>query len=319
MLTRIKTVARAVLKSWPMLYIVWPTFLALVVAGPTTLLACRADSDTLKKWFEAHEVSLYLCHMWPVISLMAIRFGQGIYREHKRRTTPSDGDVMQLLVVLDSVVGSKTDRFATYAVTPSSDGQAAFFSITKPEVQIDCLVDAAYKFFEMTKSVKEARFRVALAEMGPKYIDKFYAFNPKDRPPRNGIEEYQKDSCGFTRAKKRLDLVLVSDIAKELRKTPKSRCFTATKGGPQEGSMIVYPIRHRGLKDVVYCLSVLCSVSGYFKNTGSDKKYYRDVMETFAKRIELEHSLRLIKGRCNGHANDGKDSREHQDRSATPE
>lgn len=289
--------------------------IALFVAGPTSFLACRGDSIHLRDWFADHTIALYLCHTWPVISLIMIRLGQGIYQEHRRRTNPNDETLMKLFLVLDNVVGSKSERFANYAVKSASDGKAVFFDITQPEVQIECLVDAAYQFFESTKTDKEATFRVALAEMGAKHIERFFCFNPKDRPPRNGIEEYQKDWSGFTRSKRRRDLLVVSDIAKELCKKPKNRSFAATKGGPQEGSMIVYPIVHRGQKEVVYCLSVLCSIRGYFKNSKNQQEYYRDVMERFAKRIELEHSLRLIKRGCNGDAGSGRDANARQDRS----
>ncbi len=212
----------------------------------------------------------------------------------------NDEVLMKLFLVLDDVVGSKSERFANYAVSPQSmDGRSAFLNITKPEIQIEALVNAVYQFFELTKSDKAATFRVALAEMGPKHIEGFFCFNPKDKPSTNSVEEYQKDWCGFSRAKKNREIVIVANIAKEMKKKKTSKAFVQTKGGSQEGSMIVYPIIHRGLKEVVYCLSVLCSVPDYFRNTKTQRAYYCDIMEKFGKRIDLEHSLRMIKGRSN--------------------
>jgi hypothetical protein len=216
--------------------------------------------------------------------------------------------LMRLFVALDNVVGSKSDRFAKYAVeSPDVEPRSVFCEITQPERQMSCIVDAVYQFFEATKWDKSATFRVALAKMGPKHIEHFVWFDPRDKPPTGRVEDYQKDWCGFTKAKRQKHLLIVSDIARELRKKKRHKSFADMEGGSRSGAMIVYPIWHRGTKGIDYCLSVLCSVPEYFQNNERDRAYYADIMDKFAKRIELEHSLHLIKEKVNGYGNGGED------------
>ena len=65
------------------------------------------------------------------------------------------------------------------------------------------------------------------------------------------------------------------------------------QGDPTSGSIIVFPIRHRGLKEITHCISIYNSQSNYFKK--AHREFYDKIMHVFAKRIELEHSLKLIK------------------------
>lgn len=238
---------------------------------------------------------MIVCYFWPFVSLIVAEL---IKQWIKQKKVSVEESLATLFKVIDNVVGKKSERFAGFAsnYTKESPQKDVFSEITQPDLQIEKLAEAVALFFESTKGSQSLSFRVALAEMGNKYIHKFICFYPYDKPITGKLVAYQKDNCGFTKAKKLKKMVLVADISKESQKT-KNRSFVSTPGRSNIGSMIVYPVFHRGNKEVVYCLSVLCSEPNYFS---SDKReFFEDIMSKFATRIELEYSLKLIKEQYN--------------------
>lgn len=269
---------------------------AIFIAGPVCLVACRKDFAPIDDWFSRHNIVLFSCFFWPALSVIFIRWCKEMGKKLEDKPISDKRALMTLFHLIDNVVGNKSERFANFAATYKPNGKDVFLEITKPELQIDLLIKAVYSFFESIKTSEDDEVRVCLVEMGPKHAKSFMFYEPKDQDPAEDIKAYQNDRCGFTVAKQNKNLLIIEDIQKELKKRRTfDRRYIEVKGDPNSGSIIIFPIRHRGLKEISYCISIYNSQPNYFKK--SYREFYNKIMRVFAKRIELEHSLKLIKGK----------------------
>lgn len=275
-------------------YVVYPIFAALFVAGPVCFLALCKDMEAIKPWLASHLKINIVLHVWPLLSMFSLRIFKTIEEAYDKKEVVSAKQGMRLLFdCIDNVVGNKSDRFAQYAISHPQPECCVFSSITSPEDQMERLIDGIYKYFLYYAGDLEINIRVTMVEMGDTYARKFIHSIPKNIPPAGKIDEYQNDTCAFSKAKADKRMIIIEDIKKELRRRGKKKRYAKVEGDPQEGSLLVYPIRHRGLLEIVYCVSVYASEAKFFNE--EERSFFEDIMDKFCRRIELEHSLKMIK------------------------
>jgi len=286
---------------------IWPIAEVILVMGPVACFGAQNYYKDVELYFDNHPYISFTCVSWFIPGAV---LRNGIKKRNKFK--PKDivegmqDPSLALFRSIDNVVGLKSNRFAE-ALEKIADedcptqASAIFTEITQPSKQIAELVSSVYGFWTLLANNLDVSFRVALAEMGEKHIEKFVCFNPLDKPSRGDISDYQHDECGFSRAKARNELIIVPNIAKNLKKNARrKRNYVKIKKGGSEntGSMVVYPIHHHGKNEVVYCLSVFCTKANYFDE--DKRSSYNMIFEKYAKRIVLEHSLILLKDKTNG-------------------
>jgi len=271
----------------------YPGFAAFLIAGPVCLLAFLKDYDKSKTWLETHPKTFLFLHTWPLVPIYFMRIFKDMVEKYENNEIVSTKRAMRLLFdCVDNIVGNKSERFSKYAVENPTPACCVFASITNPLDQMQKLIYELYTFFGYYKGDMDVEIRVAFVKMGERHIEEFVDFQPRSKPP-GLIENYQNDNCAFSKALQLQDILIIESIGKELKRNKKKRRFASVQGDPKKGSMIVYPVKHRGLQKVVYCISVFASEAFFFKTENKD--FYIDVLDKFTKRIELEHSLKIIK------------------------
>ena len=293
------------INKWLLKYLFWPIAEVLLVGGPTALLASSIYIPKFKGWYDLHPYITAISALWFIPGSVASQvIKKRIASKPKDLGEGINDAVLSLFEAIDNVVGVKSNRFAEATKkfqqnARGGNGSVIFQEITQPDLQIQELVHAVYYFWGMLNHDRDINFRVALARMGRKYIEEFVCFDPQDKPIRGEIRDYQVDECGFSRAKKYKKIIIIPNIAKNLKKNAKhKKYYVVVEGSDKNGSMIVYPIHHHGLNDIVYCLSVYCNRANYFVDDNHES--YKNIFEKFSKRIILEHSLKMLKEQSNG-------------------
>ncbi|MCK5125313.1 MAG: hypothetical protein KAR42_03565 [candidate division Zixibacteria bacterium] len=270
----------------------------LILGVPPLLFAANSNIPFLKTFFDNHTTLATICIFWPVLYLLFHYFIEIC----KPRVTVDLEQLMSLFAAIDYIMGAKIERFGNEAKSilsqqnmPTDD--VIFQKITQPIKQIDKIVEFVWHFFRSRTSDKNIDFRVALARMGEKHIEKYEFFQPMDDGPISTVEDLQNDCCGFSRAKQRGKIIIIPDIQLSAAESGEKCNFviTSEENKKKVGSMICYPIRHRNLNSIPYVLSISASKKGYFDI--DNKETYEFILSKFAKRLSLEYGLLVLKGK----------------------
>jgi hypothetical protein len=172
--------------------------------------------------------------------------------------------------------------------------QEIFSELTKPEQQISLLISALKACIECIDQTNSF-FRVGLLLIKNDEPYEWACFDPAGRPPRTPAGDLSHPGSTVMQSIKTKTPVLVEDIAKELKiKNKDNRRFLKfnTAAG-EDGSQLCYPIIHPATGKVAYVITV----AGDKKLCLAEKHLplYTWLIDHFAMRISLEHSLLLIK------------------------
>ena len=206
-------------------------------------------------------------------------------------------EILAIVSAIDSVVDSKNHRFldaTKRSIREGWDGNKTFSEITKPEQQIALLVYAVQGVFEFIYN-REVEIKVGLMEINNNTPKEWFAFAPKDLPPKTGPRDLSAKSSAIMRALESGSLVVIDDIKKELQKKNKEnrRCIKG-KGEDNNGSLIAIPIYCPNTREAIYVLSIKANRENTFVQDEGER--YKWILQTmFFKRIVLEHHLMLMK------------------------
>jgi hypothetical protein len=207
-------------------------------------------------------------------------------------------DILFLLTSIGVVVGDKMKRFSDKAKEISTrdviNSQQIFFEITQPEQQISLLITALKNSIEYIDQT-DSFFRVGLLMVQDDKPYEWACFTPAQRPPRTAASELSHPRTTVMLSIKAKTPILVEDIAKELkiRNKDKRRFLKCNTTEGEEGSQLCYPIIHPATGKVEYVITIAGN-----KRLCLEEKHlplYTWLIDHFAMRVSLEHSLLLIK------------------------
>lgn len=222
--------------------------------------------------------------------------------EHYSRPEKEVGrdEVNAILRSVNVVVGDKMKRFSVQAKSvldkPHIDARTIFENITQPTQQIGLLVSALRGAFEFIDQ-SGALFRVGLLIITDGSPTEWAHFDPAERPPRTPANDLGHPGSTVMHAIRAKAPVVVEDIAKELNKKTKDkrRYLKCNTREGEDGAQLCYPIIHPATGRVEYVITI-----------AGDKKccllerhlaLYEWIIEHYALRIALEHSLLILKGK----------------------
>lgn len=214
-------------------------------------------------------------------------------KETQRAAASPTGNLVYLLTMLDQIVGEKVKRI--HAVRSGTQNGTTVAEILSPKSQIDVIVMRIQAYFlgifpeEHENGLQVA---VTLAEMGPKgVVERILAYQPGYMHPLDPEDLKEPDIC-FNRAiEGGHKLIIVEDIAKEIKKKEKKRYYREIPGSSTNfGCCLCYPFSRVGRSPLVIC--VWLSHSKLLKRAESEK--WRRILERFANRIVLESDLLLL-------------------------
>jgi len=279
---------------------------------PPTLITTAATKSNLKQELEAilsPEISQFLSQSSLLVLIGAyvyIVVLKSIYSAIEHYSKPereiNRDDILVLLKSIGIVVGDKMKRFSNLAKANISkttiNPQQIFFELTKPEQQINLLISALRTSIERIDQTNSF-FRVGLLLIKNDEPYEWAYFDPAERPPRTTAEELSHPGSTVMRSIKAKSPVLVEDIARELKlKNKEKRRFLKynTVDG-EEGSQLCYPIIHPATNKVEYVITI----AGNKKLCLEEKHLplYTWLIDHFAMRVSLEHSLLLLKEKAN--------------------
>lgn len=285
-----------------------PVFFVL----PPTFVTSAATKNNLKQELEVvlnPEISQYLSQSSLLViagAFIYVAILKSIYSAIEHYSKPereiNRDDILFLLNAIGIVVGDKMIRFSDQAKASISrttiNPQQIFFEITKPEQQINLLITALRTCFEHIDQT-DSYFRVGLLLIKDDKPHDWACFAPAERPPRTTATELSHPGSTVMRSIQAKTPILVEDIAKELKiKNKDNRRFLKcnTREG-EDGSQLCYPIIHPATNKIEYVITI----AGDKKLCLEEKHLplYKWLIDHFAMRVSLEHSLLLIKGKAN--------------------
>ncbi len=236
------------------------------------------------------------------VALMKAAFS-GIKQYSKPDRELGTNDCLAIISAINLVVGDKSKRFSSHlksqmaaqAINPGK----TFLEITRPDQQIALLIVGLRTVFEYIDSTN-ALFRVGLLRISGGAPLEWVAFEPASHPPRTPPSQLSAPSSSVSCALKTKAIVVVEDIQAELsRKTNKQdrRYIRGNTQDRDQGSQLCFPISHASTGNVEYVITVAgnkkgCLIEGY-------AELYSWIIENFATRISLEHSLLALKEKAN--------------------
>ena len=275
---------------------------------PPSLITSLATKNNLNQYLEKvlnSETSKFISESSLLViigSFLYVVVLRSIYSAIEHYSKPereiNRDDILFLLKSIGIVVGDKMKRFSTLAKANISkttiNPQQIFFELTLPEQQISLLISALKATIEHIDQTNSF-FRVGLLLIKDDKPHAWAYFDPAERPPRTDAKDLSNPRSTVMQSIKAKTPVLVEDIAKELKiKNKENRRFLKfnTVDG-EDGSQLCYPIIHPATGKVVYVITVagdkkLCLAEKYLP-------LYTWLIDHFAMRISLEHSLLLIK------------------------
>jgi hypothetical protein len=207
-------------------------------------------------------------------------------------------DILVILNTIGVVVGDKMKRFSDLAKSEVDPNQI-FFELTKPEQQINLLIAALKSTIENIDQTNSF-IRVGLLLVKNDKPYEWACFFPAERPPRTSPDELSKPTSTVMRSIKAKAPVLVEDIAKELKiKTKDKRRYIKfnTQDG-EDGSQLCYPIIHPATKNIEYVITITGNTKLFLEE--KHLPLYTWLIDHFAMRVSLEHSLLIIKEKADG-------------------
>ena len=208
-------------------------------------------------------------------------------------------DLEVLRSLIKDIVLFKSARFGQFvrnnAVQILQRQQAAqnhLRQITRPEDQIFFIGDKIRLAFQLglkRRGGPEVQPRVRIFEMDDSGRPKRCVAWAPDAPGTN-IEELQEHSL-INYCHARRGVVVIEDIEAELASaTPR---FARTNSGPDVGSILAYPVRYGYTNTVPFVITVAADEPDSLLE--EDTPLYKWIVDEFAERIVLEHSLYLIR------------------------
>jgi hypothetical protein len=279
--------------KWWLVWIIGP----LLVAFPAQLLLVGSFHAPLKTWLEDadNQAWLWVFALSPILLSVAKSVIDKIAFSFANPV--GDEQLIALLRILNEVVARKAERFfrtlEEVRNSPKSHGEI-FTVITRPDAQIERLVEGVWQFFNRSSDKNAPVVRVVLAEMGPQHILNYRLCYPVDKQPRTRIADLQRSDSGFSVAKSTRRILIVEDVEKESRSTRKSR-FVSTSDDTTGagGSLVCWPVVCERLDEVPFVLSLYAPRRGFFRT--SEEQMYRYVLEMFTRRLVLEYGLEQLK------------------------
>lgn len=213
-----------------------------------------------------------------------------------------DDVATQLVVALDIPVNKKRERFAKEVNnfvrlndSKTKTKHRIFKAITKPEEQSILILDSLASFLKTTYS--DVDFKVGLMSIKNNKIDDWKYFLPITKPPQTSLEVLGSKESTISRCLESKQTEIVSDIKKEIKKqrnglTDDIRYVKGNTSEKEHGSQICYPIISVTTKKIIYVITISASKKNFFNE--NELHTYKWILERFATRIALEHSLECL-------------------------
>jgi hypothetical protein len=282
------------------------TFVLPLIAAfpPTAAVICDEKNGLLpswvstpvRKWLTAHTAVAWTVVLWPVVLIGMTYWGAALKRSVIDVDTLTAKDYGLMIRTLNEVTGHRLSRLSAFirrfAKEADSIPAADYIDVlAKPEEQIEELVWSIYHAFLDDSA---ADLSVTLAEMEGKRFKRFRFWLPEGHMPTSTENELCGRRCCLSIAADSKGVVIVEDIEKELEKQPNRRIFApGAQGSSKVGSLIAYPVSGQLTNDVPFVVSVRSQTPRYFRK--SRKSRYEAILEPFALRLAVEHSLSVIK------------------------
>ena len=302
-----KSLARKFIKfseSWLIKTLIRPSVFLL----PPTLLTAAATrqgiATELQKLLPEQvanfiDQSALLILVGAYIYIVLIKAIYALIKDYSKPSRElSVSDILAINKALEIVVTDKYKRMSEEAKLankqPNICAAQTFSKITKPEQQIALLIASIKRVFEHLDE-NNTLFRVGLLRVSNSKPTDWVAFEPISHPPRTEPQQLSAPSSTVSAAIKRKSIVVIEDIQNELSKSNKDkRNFLEgnTQKGDQ-GSQICYPIVHASTGKIEYVITIAGNKKACL--TSKHAELYSWILEQFALRISLEHSLLILK------------------------
>jgi len=305
-----KSLCRATVRfceSWFVQYIARP----ILFLGPPILVSTLAIRESLRVdivEFAGERVGEFLNNSALIIivgTYIYVVVVKALYAAIRSYAKPAreleTGDLFALIKAIDIVVGDKTKRFNSEAKPKASAsdfcGRKTFLQITRPDQQIPLLTAGVRSIFEYMGS-KDTAFRVGLIKVeNDKPVD-WYSFDPASSPPRTPAIDLKAPTSTVSRCIKARSIIVVENITKELSKKTKGerRFMKGNFQDGEEGSQLCYPVIHPATNNIEYVITIAGNRTSCLVEKHAE--LYAWVIEHFAMRITMEHSLLILRERA---------------------
>lgn len=304
-----KWLVRFYSSSWLIKFLLVP----IVLSAPPTLIAACYSNKALKAFiktqapqFASFAAPIANDYVWLFVTFIGLypivlmSLGKEIHKRAHSNGLNVEG-LLSLINSLDQIVGAKNSRFSRFSSSSTAGltKENAFCTITDPDKQIAEIIKEICLFFNATRTdaKKLSLIRVTLAVMTNGKIANLPVYYPSDEPIRASLQSLNAQKSAFLTAARTKKMVLIPDIAKELKRPKDKRKFVETENEEDNnGSIICYPVRCGS--SVPFVISVHCDEIGYFKNEFKD--LYEHSLQRFALRMNVEYNLFVIKEKLCG-------------------
>lgn len=240
--------------------------------------------------------------LWPIIVIVAAYAGGWLRKRFIDLDEITAKEYGLILRALDEVAGHKMGRFGSLAAdtvspTASVNPSAIFQTITQPVAQVAALLNGIFLVFRLDAEAANPEnpdtISVTLARLERGQFTSFEAWVPQHQPPNSTSQHLRRRDSAVERAAAQRKMLIIKDIKRELKKGTGKRFCPGAPGSSEDGSMIAFPIIHQATKDVPYVVCVRSQQSGHFSPRFKDR--YATLLQPFAIRISIEHSLAILK------------------------
>lgn len=229
---------------------------------------------------------------------------QGIYKllvKISKSIKNKDDVATHLVVALDIPVNKKRERFAKEvdnflrSNNSKNTKHRIFKAITKPEDQSILILESLASFLKTSYS--DVDFKVGLMSIENDAIDDWKYFLPITKPPQTSLEVLGRKESTISRCLASKHTEIVPDVKKEIKKqrnglTDDIRYVKGNTSEKEHGSQICYPIISVTTKKIIYVITISASKKNFFNE--NELHIYKWILERFATRIALEHSLECL-------------------------
>lgn len=289
------------LNKWWAAYVLKP----IIVVLPPGIVTAYAHDDSLaraldpvlpeflKNFINTHHLLTYTFAVVYVYGLTALY--AFIESRAKQRSQIDVPGLLALFNAFERIVGAKAKRFGQqvkkYGTAPV-DGKRVFEDITQPDQQMALLAENLHAFLDAIDKTGTS-FRVGIVTMEDSKPLEWLYFCPASEPPRTPIEDLRSPQSTICTCVRERQIVIVEDVRREAQKPRSKRRYVAGQDGNEEGSQICYPVHHPPTNTIPYVIAVAANRKAYF--SVKKKELYVWIMRHFALRLELEHSLLILK------------------------
>jgi len=302
-----KALARSIVKiseSWLIKTIIKPILFILPPTILTTIATRQGLASGITKYLNP-EIANFINDSAIAILIGAylyIVFAKAIYSLIHSYSKPSRElsltDILAINKTFEIIVSDKYKRMSDEAKIALKSAKACpsttFMRITKPEQQIALLIAGVRRVFEQLDDT-DALFRVGLLKIENNKPTEWVCFEPMSHPPRTEATQLSAPSSAVSTSIKRKSIIVIEDIQRALSETEKDkkRFLESNTLKTDQGSQLCYPIMHASTGKIEYVLSIAGNKKGCLieKHTS----LYSWILEQFALRIALEHSLIILK------------------------